>query len=101
MNRTSARLGPFDPRTSGALILGRLARSGHPHLIVPCTQRFQQDFYVTLGTTATRDLWKGWEMGGTIGLPFLLIVKPSTMKVLDNVQGYDPQQHAAAVALCK
>jgi hypothetical protein len=35
-----------------------------------------------------------------VGLPFALIVKPSTMTVLDNVQGYSSDLHTYARQVC-
>jgi hypothetical protein len=63
------------------------------------TQGFSQNFSVAQGSTATDDLLNGF--GSTIGLPFSFVVKPSSMKVLDVVQGFDPQIHANAMAECQ
>jgi hypothetical protein len=62
------------------------------------TQYFQQNFAVAQGASKTDALLSGF--GSTIGLPFSFVVKPSTMKVLDVVQGFDPQIHDNAMALC-
>jgi hypothetical protein len=62
------------------------------------TQQFFQNFPVVKGTTTTDNLMQGY--GSTIGLPFSLIVNPTTMKVLDSVQGYDSQIHSYATSLC-
>jgi len=62
------------------------------------TQHFNQNFNVVQGTATTRTLLSG--SGGTFGLPSTLVVNPSTMKVLDVVEGYNPAIHDAAAALC-
>jgi hypothetical protein len=62
------------------------------------TQYFKQNFTVAQGTPASENLLNGF--GSTIGLPFSFIVKPQTMTVLSTVQGFDPQMHANATALC-
>jgi hypothetical protein len=71
------------------------------------TVKYSQNFYVTKGTSATRNLWQGY--GSTIGLPFNLIIRPSDMQILDAtkvgymspaVQGFDPMIHDNATTLC-
>jgi hypothetical protein len=62
------------------------------------TQYYKQNFTVVQGTGATDNLLSGF--GSTIGLPFNFVVKPQTMKVLDTVQGFDPQIHDYAANLC-
>ncbi len=66
------------------------------------TQMYKQDFTVVQGTFAsTQGLFKGWDMQGTIGLPFSLIVKPGDMTVAtDAVQGFDPNIYSNAMAAC-
>jgi hypothetical protein len=72
------------------------------------TQNFMQNFYVVQGTPQTENLFQGY--GTTIGLPFGLVVKPSTMTILDAsqydpqgggaIQGFSPQIHDIAVQMC-
>jgi hypothetical protein len=59
---------------------------------------FGQNFPVMLGTNGTEQLMAGY--GSSVGLPFALIVQPSTMTVLENLQGYSSDLHAYAQSLC-
>jgi len=60
---------------------------------------YNQNFPVMLGNANTEQLMAGY--GSSVGLPFTLIIAPSTMTVLDNVQGYDASLHAHARSLCQ
>ncbi|MSP60407.1 MAG: hypothetical protein EXR72_08705 [Myxococcales bacterium] len=62
------------------------------------TATFHQNFFVTQGNIGTSNILKA--QGGTIGLPFNLIVDPRSMEILEIVQGYDPQIHAYARQTC-
>jgi len=63
------------------------------------TAEYSQNFPVIQGNTKTNRLLSGTG-SGTIGLPYSLIVDPATMKVLQIVEGFDPQIHEHAQALC-
>ena len=60
---------------------------------------YHQNFPVLQGNASTEQLMSGY--GSSVGLPFTLIMKASTMTVLDNVQGYDSNLHAHARSLCQ
>jgi hypothetical protein len=64
------------------------------------TQYFRQNFTVARGSNQSEALFNGWDSGGTIGLPFSLIVKPQTMQVLDSMQGFSADIHSIARADC-
>ena len=66
--------------------------------VLKWNQRFRQNFYVVQGTAATEQLWNGYGM--TIGLPFNFVVNPTTMTVLDTVQGFRPDIYSHSMALC-
>ena len=59
---------------------------------------FHQNFPVMQGNATTEKLMHGY--GSEIGLPFSLIIKPGTMTVLENVQGYASNMHSHARSLC-
>jgi hypothetical protein len=59
---------------------------------------YHQNFVVLQGTPEYEDLMFGY--GSSVALPFTLIVKPQTMEVLDNVQGYASDLHTYARSLC-
>jgi hypothetical protein len=63
-------------------------------------KRYQQNFYVVQGNAYTKNLWKGHARNGVISLPFNFIVKPSTMKVLEVVQGYRKDIASHSMGLC-
>ena len=64
------------------------------------TQRYQQNFYVVLGSSYTKNLWKGHARNGVISLPFNFVVDAKTMKILDVVQGYRKDIHTYSMGLC-
>jgi hypothetical protein len=59
---------------------------------------FNQNFVVLQGNSATEDLMANY--GSSVGLPFGFIIKPSTMRVLENTQGYVSNLHSYARSLC-
>jgi hypothetical protein len=59
---------------------------------------YNQNFPVMLGTPDTEQLMANW--GSSVGLPFAFIVKPSTMTVLDNTQGYASDLYSYARSKC-
>jgi hypothetical protein len=63
------------------------------------TQQFMENFYVVQGTALTEHLFDGY--GSTIGLPFNLIVKPSSMTVEGVVQGFESDIYTKAMQLCR
>jgi hypothetical protein len=62
------------------------------------TDYYNQNFTVLQGNSATEDLMNGY--GSSVALPFGFIVKPSTMEVLENTQGYASNLHSYARSLC-
>jgi hypothetical protein len=64
------------------------------------TQTFHQNFTVAQGSSRTEALFNGWDSGGSIGLPFNLILQPKTMKVLDGIQGFGPDIYSVAKGEC-
>ncbi|HEY8039371.1 MAG TPA: hypothetical protein VIF15_06235 [Polyangiaceae bacterium] len=64
------------------------------------TQQFKQNFYVVQGTAVTmQDLVVGHGQG-SVALPFSLVVRPDTMKVVGEVAGVNLQVHDYAMGLC-
>jgi len=68
--------------------------------VLTWTQDYHQNFSVVKGTNQARSLWQGWDMNGSIGLPFNMIVRPDTMQVMDVVQGFEQTIHDHAMSLC-
>lgn len=70
------------------------------------TQMYQQNFYVVQGSDLTMEaLLVGQGTGtsagsGTVALPFSLIVKPSTMKIVGRIAGVNLNAHDYAMGLC-
>jgi thiol-disulfide isomerase/thioredoxin len=69
------------------------------------TQMYKQNFYVVQGSDET--MYKlldgqGYSTGnsGSVALPFSLIVKPSTMKVVGQIAGVNLNAHDYAMGLC-
>jgi len=66
------------------------------------TTQFKQNFSVIQGTPTTDDLlFANPQSSGSVGLPVTVIVKPSTMKVLLEIEGYDTAVYADAMAACQ
>jgi len=51
------------------------------------TQMFKQNFPVVMGDDATHGLLNGWNMAGQETFPFSMVVKPSTMEIVDAYFG--------------
>jgi hypothetical protein len=67
------------------------------------TQQYHQDYFVVQGTEAiAQQLFQGYGSGmpPTIGLPFNLVINPKTMKVMEEIEGFDPQIASRAMADC-
>ncbi|MSP60408.1 MAG: hypothetical protein EXR72_08710 [Myxococcales bacterium] len=66
------------------------------------TRAYKQNFPVVLGTSQSKNLWNGHAKGSppSIGLPFNMVVHPRSMKVLQVIQGYDPNIKKVAMAAC-
>jgi hypothetical protein len=65
------------------------------------TQRFHQNFYVVQGNQGTEwGLILGHGSGSSVPLPFSLIVKPSTMTVVGEIDGARSDVHDYAMGLC-
>ncbi len=65
------------------------------------TQQYHQDYFVVQGTEQTfQQLAVGYGNMGVIGLPFNLIISTKTMKVLEEVEGFDPSIGTRAMTDC-
>jgi len=64
------------------------------------TQMYKQNFYVVQGDDETMFKLVVGHGNGSVGLPFSLIVKPSTMKVVGQIEGVNLNAHAYAMSLC-
>jgi hypothetical protein len=65
------------------------------------TQMFQQDFTVVQGNDMTMyKLIVGNGTGNSLALPFSLIVRPDTMKIVGHITGVIPSPHDYAMPLC-
>ena len=71
------------------------------------TQMFHQNYPVIYGGDTSggsrsdlKALWNGWDMGGSIGLPFNIVVRTTDMQVADVIQGFSPTIHDDAMAKC-
>jgi hypothetical protein len=62
---------------------------------------FQQDFTVVQGNDMTMyKLIAGNGTGNTLPLPFSMIVRPDTMKIVGHITGIIPNPHDYAMPLC-
>lgn len=69
------------------------------------TQMYKQNFYVVQGSDETMNALivghgTGTGSSGSVALPFSLIVKPSTMKVVGEIDGVNLNAHDYAMGLC-
>ena len=64
------------------------------------TQMYKQNFYVVQGSDETMYKLIDGHGNGSVGLPFSLIVKPSTMKVVGQIAGVNLNAHDYAMGLC-
>jgi hypothetical protein len=64
------------------------------------TQMYKQNFYVVQGDDETMYKLVDGHGNGSVGLPFSLIVKPSTMKVVGQIAGVNLNAHDYAMSLC-
>ena len=65
------------------------------------TQMYKQNFFVVQGTDETMQKLVVGHGAGSVALPFSLIVKPDTMKVVGEIDGVNPDAHGYAMSLCQ
>jgi len=64
------------------------------------TQEFKQNFYVVQGTDETMQALVVGHGQGSVALPFSLVVRPDTMKVVGQIAGVNLDAHDYAMGLC-
>lgn len=64
------------------------------------TQMYKQNFFVVQGSDATMEELVVGHGNGSVPLPFSLIVKPDTMKIVGEIDGVNLDAHTYAMNLC-
>jgi hypothetical protein len=65
------------------------------------TQMYKQNFFVVQGNPQTMEELVVGHGNGSVPLPFSLIVKPDTMKIVGEIDGVNLDAHKYAMGLCE